>query len=166
MRYALDTDVIVRLQKAGQVAALKSVGRLPIVVTEYVWDELIDQAAALPQRVVDERRELLSAMVDSPTELLPETPESLDFNRLKESGLGPGERSIMAYALHHPDVKLVLLDRLALHRAIEEFQGQQVLSLHGALRALEPHGVTRQMADAISASFCRENKPHRPPLWW
>lgn len=167
MRYALDSDFIIYSQQARQAPALTALGQLPVMLTDAVWDEVVTTPMeSHPVARIEERREMLTAIAGGPTELLPETPEALDFARLASSGLGPGERSLIAYALHHPDVTVVLLDRLALHRAIEELRGERVLSLHGGLRALEPHGLTRKIAQAISDSFCRSNKPHRPPLWW
>ncbi|WIG94190.1 hypothetical protein [Myxococcus sp. SDU36] len=165
MLYALDADIIIPVQKSGQMDAFKSVGRLPVLVTDVVWEEVIGGTDAR-QRENADLCEVLQAIAGGPTELLPETPEALDFVRLDAPRYGPGERSMIAYALHHPEVTLVLNDKLAIHRAIEELRGERVLSLHGWLRAMESHGLQRKIAEAVSAAFCRSHQPHRPPLWW
>jgi predicted nucleic acid-binding protein len=167
IRYALDADVIIRLQKSEQMEALKAVGRLPVVVTDVVWDEVIGESEGRQSmRENEQLRELLHVIAGGPTEIHPQTPEALAFAQLDAPKFGAGERSMIAYALSHPDVTVVLIDKLALHRAIEELRGERVLSLHGWLRAMEPYGLGRRIAQAISSAFCKAYPQHRPPLWW
>jgi hypothetical protein len=69
-RYAVDTDVLVLIQRAGHVSSLKRLGSLPVVITDMVWGELTSQAAKgkAPRRIVQEAEELLSAIAGKPTE--------------------------------------------------------------------------------------------------
>lgn len=156
--FLLDTDVVVALQKSQLAGKIRT---LPIIITDAVWDELLIND--LSNHVLQDRESLLRAMVGGPTILMPETDEARSVAELEapdSAKFGLGERSIIAYAMHHPDAVAVLLDKLAVHRAIEELNSGQVMSLHRALHALEKRGLPLEVSEATSQGWCRSNKPH------
>jgi hypothetical protein len=166
----LDADILALVQRAGHAKTLTQLGRLPVVVTDTVWDELTliaeNTGKARPETLV-EMKELLVAIAGAPTLLEPATPESEAYARL-HPGSGTenaGEHSLIAYASQHPDVTAVLFDRKALHRAVEELRGR-VLSIHGFLDVLRTqHGLSTSDAEAISQRICAARSIVQP-LWW
>jgi hypothetical protein len=169
-RYALDADILGMVQRAGHAKTLTRLGRLPVVVTDTVWDELTIMAEntgkVRPETLV-EMKELLVAIADAPTLLEPATPESDAYVRLHPGSdtENAGEHSLIAYATQHPDVTAVLFDRKALHRAVEELRGR-VLSIHGFLDVLRTqHGLSAPDAEALSQRICAA-KSLVQPLWW
>lgn len=137
--YAVDSDVLGVIQRSGFAAEVRSLGRLPVVITDSVWDELTigasDQGAR--EATVREAQELLETIAGEPTVLQPETEETATLVKLQGEVATEheGEHSILAFALHHPDVTPVLLDKRATLRAVEELR-RRVLSLHGFLDIL------------------------------
>ena len=170
LRYAVDSDVLAILQRAGHAASVQRLGLLPVVITDIVWDELTERAAKSNARpeTVRETEALLKAIAGAPTVLTEQGPESqtlVELQRPPETE-GLGEHSVIAYAYHHPDVVAVLHDRRALHRAVEELQGR-VLSLHGFLDVLRArHGLAPRAANEVSSWYCARHQPQRPPVWW
>ncbi len=169
-RYALDTDILALVQRAGHAKTLTRLGRLPVVVTDTIWDELTVVAESTgkvrPETLV-EMKDLLVSIVGAPTLLEPATPESEAYVRLHpgSDAENAGEHSLIAYASQHPDVTAVLFDRQALHRAVEELRGR-VLSIHGFLDVLRSqHGLSGSDAQAISQKICAA-RSIVPPLWW
>lgn len=169
-RYALDTDILAMVQRAGHARTLARLGRLPVVVTDTVWDELTVVAASTSKvrpETLAEMKELLVAIAGAPTLLEPATPESEAYARLHpgSDAEDAGEHSLIAYASQHLDVTGVLFDRKALHRAVEELRGR-VLSVHGFLEVLSTaHGLSPSDASAISQWVCAA-KSVQQPLWW
>lgn len=159
--YAPDSDVLIALEKADELESVSSLGTRPIVVTEFVWDEVAQPGN--PATVA-----LLTALAGRAVELPPQSPEAASMVQLQTpyAEKGKGEASIIAWALHHPDVIPIFLDRLALFRGVEELHEREVLSLHGFLRILESWGLASSSADNVSKVYCRSHVPITPPLWW
>ena len=169
-RYAVDSDVLGTIQRSGYSAEFRALGRLPVVITDSVWDELTVNAAANGARdaSVKEAQALLEAIAGGPTVLEPETQEAATLVELQGEVAAEheGEHSIMAYAVHNADVVPVLLDLRATRRAVEELRGR-VLSLHGFLDVLRTgHRLSPKIAHAVSEWFFVRNRPSTPPLWW
>jgi len=169
--FLLDSDILLRLQRSPQVDRLVEHGRLPVVVTDVVWDELtigrVDRRVS--QRSAEEARRLLQALAGEPFEMLPDTPEPLTFELLQDrpTTTDRGEHSIIAYALHHDDAVPVLFDGRALRRAVEELRGRRVLSIHGFLG--EMHGTVglgHALVENLSRWLCQADASLRRPLWW
>lgn len=169
-RYALDADILALIQRAGHAPTLSRLGRLPVVVTDTVWDELTVVAQGTGKvwpATLEEMNALLVSIAGAPTLLEPATPESEAFARLHPdaSTENAGEHSLIAYASQHPDVIGVLFDRKALHRGVEELRGR-VLSIHGFLDVLRTtHGLTTEDAATISTRICAAKNVEKP-LWW
>lgn len=164
--YAPDADILASLQRMRFADLLILAGRLPIVVTDVVWDELTSPESG---HRATEAQTLLDAIAGQPTQLLPETPEVAAFDALHPVAAesDAGEASIIAYAICHPEVIPVLRDRHAVLRAIEELRGRVVLSMHGFLEAmlLGGHLGVGQIIE-IGRAY-RQNYPGHPkPLWW
>lgn len=170
IRYAIDSDVVGMIQRSGFLAEVRALGRLPVIITDSVWDELTVNAGANGawESSVKEAEALLQAIAGAPTVLEPETAEAATLVKLqgKFAAEHEGEHSIMAYAFHNADVLPVLLDLRATRRAVEELKGR-VLSLHGFLDVLRTHhGLASEVAHSISEWFCARNRPWTQPLWW
>jgi|GEM_PF-4708868 len=169
-RYALDADILALIQRAGFAKALTRLGRLPVVVTDTVWDELTvvaESTGKVRPETLAEMQELLVSIAGAATLLEPNTPESEAYAHLHpgSDAENAGEHSLIAYASQHADVTGVLFDRKALHRAVEELRGR-VLSIHGFLDVLRSqHGLSASDAQAISQKICAA-KSVVPPLWW
>jgi hypothetical protein len=169
-RYALDADILALIQRAGHATALTQLGRLPVVVTDTVWDELTVVAQSTGKvrpETLAEMKKLLVAIAGAPTLLVPDTPESEAYARLHPGSdtENAGEHSLIAYASHHSDVTGVLFDRKALHRAVEELRGR-VLSVHGFLDVLRTHhGLSAADTQTLSQRICAA-KSVVQPLWW
>lgn len=165
-RYAVDTDILANIQRAGHAETLGRLGPLPVVITDAVWDELTVNArlSGAPPRWVKEADDMLRAIAGAPMLLLPQSPEARTLVQLQHPPPteGLGEHSVIAYAFHHADVTVVLNDRRALHRV----RGR-ILSWHGFLEALRSgHGLTKRAADELSSWYCTRFVPQRPPVWW
>jgi predicted nucleic acid-binding protein len=170
-RYAIDTDVLARIQRARHVSTLSKLGRLPVVVTDTVWEELTVVARSkgnAPASEIEEMERMLEAIAGRPTELELDTVEAEAFGRLHsrpDRAEDAGEHSIIAYASIHEDVIAVLFDRRALFRAVEELRGR-VLSIHGFLDVLRTrHGLAPLEADDLSQKI-RKAASIPQPLWW
>jgi hypothetical protein len=168
--YAVDTDVLVNIQRAGHAGTLQQLGLLPVIITDTVWDELTINAAqhGAPPKIVQQALAMLTAIAGAPTVLSPQSAEAQTFVQLQKPPAteGIGEHSVIAYAYHHPEVTAVLHDRKALHRGVEELRGR-VLSFHGFLGLLRTgHGLPTQAANQISDWYCAQFKPQRRPVWW
>ncbi len=177
-QYALDADVLASFQRARQDEALAAAGRLPVVITDTVWDELVlgpilKMPVGISTREEAHRRaqaeameEVLRSIAGGRTEILAGSPEATNLARLQRAGsVGQGEDSVIALAVSRPDVVPVMIDRAGLARAIEEVPGR-VLSLHGFLRTIERDaGFPRGVSDAVSA-YLQKAKSFVPPLWW
>ena len=159
--YAPDSDILIALEKARELDAVTQLGPRPVVITEFVWDEVSRSGNPATSA-------MLTALAGQPVELPPESPEAGTMVELQApyADKGMGEASIIAYALHHPEVVPIFLDRLALFRAVEELNGRTVLSLHGFLRVLQSWGLDPANANNASAVYCRSHVPINPPLWW
>jgi predicted nucleic acid-binding protein len=168
--FVVDSNVLVAVQRARMTAEFQACGKLPVVVTDVVWDELTINALAKGARpeTVREMEEMLRAIAASPTVLAPQSPEAEVLTALQAPPLteGIGEHSVIAYAIVHKETTAVLFDRRALHRGVEELRGN-VLAFHGFLSELVGRGhVSKRVADSISTSYCERNAPARRPLWW
>lgn len=168
-RYALDTDVLAMLQRSRAIEAFLSLGPLPVLITDAVWDEMTVVAAAkgIPSQVVDEATRLLESIAVSPTAIEPGTPEGDYLSRIHitESAEDLGEHTVIALSLCHGDVTPVLFDRKAIHRGVEELRGR-TLSIHGFLGVLrESHGLSPSAATSISTWICKA-KNVVAPVWW
>lgn len=165
----MDTDILANIQRARFAARVAALGRLPIVVTDVVWDELTIGAKlkGARQETVEEAEALLRALAGAPTVLQPESAEAAilaDLQRPPETE-GAGEHSVIAHAYHHSDETAVLLDRRAMYRGVEELRGR-VISFHGFLEYLVNHGLGRADADQISRWYLQQNAALRAPVWW
>lgn len=176
--YAPDTDVLVRILRAGQARGLAACGRLPVLVTDTVWDELTvepvlrarekregDEKIRAIQRACSEAEALLRAIVGEPTRILAGSREADLLARLMlVRRVGPGEDSVIALALANRDVVPVFIDGKAIRRCVEERPGSNLLSLYGFLEALRTEcGVS---ADVIDAVVRHVQNDLALPLWW
>jgi hypothetical protein len=165
-----DADVLVTFQRSGHAADITELDRLPLVVTDAVWDEVTTNAelrGAHPS-VVAEMEAMLNAIAGESTPILPETAEAETLTHLQAATPteGLGELSVIAFAYHHVKTIPVLIDRRALRRAVEELR-RTILSLHGFLNVLRTgHGLPPAVAESISNWYCARNTPVRPPVWW
>ncbi len=170
MILAPDADILGIIQRVRHLQTLTKCGLTTMVVTDVVWDEVTVNAAAngASAATVAEMDNALTVLAGARTVIAPMTPESKTFTLLATPPVreGPGELSVIAYALHHDDVWPVLHDRAAMLRAVEELRGR-VLSLHGFLGAFhKDFGLSKVDATAISQAYCSRYTPTRPPLWW
>jgi hypothetical protein len=162
--YAPDSDFFINLQRLGLARDLAECGRLPIVVTDVVWDELINGKNPYANAELDQ---VLKAVAGQPRVIEVESPEAESFAFIHQSPSTEhrGEHSIIAVAIHDQTVVPVLLDKKGLHRAVEELR-RLVLSMHGFLRILTalrsiPVELAMTIADAYRRK-CSAPKPH----WW
>ena len=164
--FVVDADIFILIQRAHLEERIAGLGRLPIVVTAIVWDELVGPAA--DQRRVVALKKMLEAIAGEPTDFEPETEEALAFAQLQlpPPTEGVGEHSVIAHAITHPATVAVLNDKRAVHRAVEELAGR-VVSVHGFLAGLHrAEKLDVKLAREISDEYCRRYTPARPPLWW
>lgn len=171
MLYALDSDVLVNLLRSGLDQGVIALGKLPVVITDVVWDELTVSTPTKPIAIgrIHAASALMSSMANSSTAIHPNSPEALTFNRLQGAVATQdrGEHATMALALHDPDVVPVLYDRRALHRAVEELRWRKLLSIHGFVGILrDEFGLDKVAANQFSRWLCQSNATLRPPLWW
>jgi hypothetical protein len=165
--YAVDTSVIVRVEKLGLLDWFQSTGGLPIVITDVAWEELV--GPRLDAETIARRLPLLQVVAGAETPLGPQTPENLAFNQLHPTNTttDAGEASIIAYCLHHADTAPIFEDRIAIQRAIEELPGREVLSLYGFFGALHRKGVFHKRDLREFDRLNQQRFPgRRPPLWW
>lgn len=170
MTLVIDADILGILQRAECLAPVQALGRLPWVITDEVWYELTDQAAARGAypATADEMRRFLATVAGAPTVIVPMSPEAEALVRLSAPPVkeDPGELSVIAYAYQHPEATAVLHDRAAVFRGVEELRGR-VLSIHGLLGRLSgEHGLPAADAQRISNHYCKRHTPARSPLWW
>jgi hypothetical protein len=170
MTFVLDADFLATIQRSGHAAAFTALGRLPVVITDAVWDELTINARkyGIYAKSVEEMLAMLVAIAGEATPIRPQSAEAetLAVSQAAPPSEGPGELSAIAFALHHADAVPVLIDRKALRRAVEELRGK-VLSLHGVLDVLRSdHGLPPAVVNDISDWYCARNRPVRPPVWW
>ncbi len=170
MSFVVDADILGILQRAEYLAPIQTLGPLPWVITDEVWYELTDHAAAhgAYPATVDEMRKFLAAVAGAPTVIAPMSPEAESLARLSMPPVkeDPGELSVIAYSFHHPEATAVLHDRAAVFRGIEELRGR-VISIHGLLGHLRSdHGLPLADAQRISDYYCKRHTPTRAPLWW
>ena len=168
--YAVDTDVLANIQRAGHAGTFRQLGSLPVIITDTVWDELTINAAqnGASKKTVQEAENMLTAIAGARTVLSPQSAESQTLVQLQKSPAteGIGEHSVIAYTFHHPGVTAVLHDRKALHRGVEELRGR-VLSFHRFLDVLRTwHGLPGPVASQLSDWYCARFMPQRRPVWW
>ncbi len=162
-RYALDTDVIISLERVDAGSWLDGRGPLPVVVTDVVWSELV-----APGDTLARAQKYAGAIAGGVTPLLPDTPEAETFLALQQPPKteGPGEHSVIAYCHHHADVIAVLQDKGALRRGVEEIRSR-ILSFHGFLEELVSKGHLNWKEATAMATRYRVSYSHaRLPVWW
>jgi hypothetical protein len=170
MTVVVDADILGILQRAEYLRPIQALGQLPWVITEEVWYEVTDRAAAhgAYPATVDEMQKFLVTVAGAPTIIAPMSPEAESLARLlaPPAREDPGELSVIAYSFHRPDVTAVLHDRAAVFRGVEELRGR-VISIHGLLgRLRSDHGLPAADAQRISDYYCKRHTPTRSPLWW
>jgi hypothetical protein len=161
--FALDTDVIISLERADAGTRLDARGTLPVIVTDVVWGEL-----GAPGDTLARAQKYADALSGGATPLLPDTPEAETFLSLQHPPKteGPGEHSVIAYCHHHLDVIAVLQDKGALRRGVEEIR-TRILSFHGFLEALVSRGhLNWTEATAMSTRYRVSYSHARLPVWW
>jgi hypothetical protein len=161
--FVVDSDVLIPLfMHVG--AELSALGRLPIVIPEFIWNEV----ASGPRGPV--RAAFMTAIAGGPTTWDAASPEHAVFLRLDkgvEANLGDGERAGIAYAYVHPAAVFVTRDQLALYRAVEQLHGR-ILSIFGLLDALVSSGrAGRAVLDTFVKKYqgTGTGKDHPVPLW-
>lgn len=168
-QFVVDTDIFANIQRSRLSARVAALGRLPVVVTDVVWDELTTGAKekGARQDTVDEAEAMLTALAGVPSVLEPQSPEAATLADLQRPPAteGAGEHSVIARTYHHQGETAVLLDRRALHRGVEELRGR-VISFHGFLEVLIKHGLSREDAELISRSYLQKYPHLRAPTWW
>jgi hypothetical protein len=98
----LDTDVFLAVESSRLRDELAATGPWPIIITDVVWSELVDNC---PTSHVEGMKRLLEALAGAPAEMLTETPEAEALGSLQQAPLqkeGAGELSVIAHALCHP----------------------------------------------------------------
>lgn len=165
-RLVLDADIVIAVESARMREEISATGPWPIVVTDVVWSELVDDC---PRAHVDGMKKVLSALAVAPTELHTETAESHALGALLQVPTqkeGAGELSVIAYTLCHPEAIAVLKDRRAVVRAVEEMR-ERILSFHGMLDWLVREGcLPSSIAQRLSAQYLKVNNGTVRPLWW
>lgn len=168
MKYAVDTDILAHIQRAGIAPELIKLGRLPVILTDIVWDEFVEgpKRSGANQATIKQAEELAVAIAGSETAIMSGSAEASALARLTTPPMTEdlGELSIIAYASVHTADVAVLLDRKALHRAVEEL-GPRVISMYGFLKMLEAHGLARSCTNIVSQRLLK-NFGFKPPLWW
>src|SRR5947209_7601433 len=83
--YAVDSDIFGTIQRAGHAATLTALGLLPVVVTEFVWDELTTKSAAngAHPATVAQALAMLQAIAGTPWLLQPQSVEAATFAALQ-----------------------------------------------------------------------------------
>jgi hypothetical protein len=78
MSFVLDADVLATIQRSGHAAALTALGRLPVIITDAVWDELTINARkyGIHAKSLDEMLAMLVAIGGEATPILPESAEA------------------------------------------------------------------------------------------
>jgi hypothetical protein len=163
IRFVLDSDVLIALEKAGSNLGLGSRGGLPVIVTDVVWDEL-----EAPGDNLHRAQGFARAIAGEITVLEAESAEAATWVALQGSPRteGAGEHSVIAYCLHHPETIAVLQDKAALRRAVEELRGR-VLSFHGFVGELVDRGhFSWDEARSVAARYRRKYSHARTPVWW
>ena len=164
--YAPDSDVLALFQQLRMEECIIVGSRAPLVVTDVVWDELT--GTRVPEHYAERTQKFLASLVTGPTEIMPASPEAISFSLLHPdlARADAGEDSIIAYALHHPEIVPVLRDKQALVRAVEELRGRAVLSVHGFLAVLFDAGcVSLPTLIEFGRSF-RKRYMQPEPTWW
>lgn len=170
MTVVVDADILGILQRAGGLVAIQTFGALPWLITDTVWWEVTDGAAAAGAypATVDEMRNFLVVVAGGETIIAPMTPEAETLAKLSAPPVkeDPGELSVIAMTLHRKDAFAVLHDKAGVFRGVEELSGR-VISIHGLLSKLrDDHGLAPQEAKRISDWYCARYGPIRPPTWW
>ncbi len=163
IRFVIDTDVVIALEKAGSGLELGSRGTLPVIVTDVVWDEL-----EAPGDTEVRAQKFAKAIAGAITALVADSPEAATLVALQEAPKteGPGEHSVIAYCHHHPEAIAVLQDKAAVRRGIEELRGR-VLSFHGLVGELVDRGhVSWAEARTMATRYRRQYNHARIPVWW
>ena len=143
-----------------------------MLVTDTVWKECADLRSGGTAIDASERVALMSGWATKATILTPGGPESGTAAALLAQGdLEEGEVSILAWAIHHPDVIPVLHERQAILRAVEELPERNVLSFHGFLGLLRKQGLNATVAGSISKWYCskltgKNGSRPKAPQWW
>jgi hypothetical protein len=162
--YAPDSDFFIHVQRLRFVDEFVKCGPLPVIVTDVVWEELVTTKFA---HVNAEMQRLLGAVAGAPTSIEPMSSEASTFASLQQPPKteGPGEHSIISLTMHNPDVVPVLIDKKALHRAIEELR-RPLLAMHGFLDALMKTGTIPKHLGTELASAYRKAASASRPQWW
>jgi hypothetical protein len=163
IRFVLDTDIVISMEKTFRELKLGDRGGLPVIVTDVVWDEL-----EAPGDDQHRTRTFATAIAGKVTVLEAESAEAATWVALQGDPRteGPGEHSVIAHCIHHPDTIAVLQDKAALRRAVEELRGR-VLSFHGLVGALVDRGhVAWDEARGLAARYRRTYSHARTPVWW
>jgi hypothetical protein len=163
IRFVLDTDVVISLEKNSAGLGLAGRGNMPVVLTDVVWDEL--NAPGDP----DSRSQTFARTIaGGVTELEPGSPAAATLVALQEAPKteGAGEHSVIAYCFHDGDAIAVLQDKAGIRRGVEELRGR-VISFMGFLGVLVDRGVLSwPEAHTVAARYRRQYTHARIPVWW
>lgn len=165
-RLVIDTDVFLALESANLRVELGRTGPWPIVITDVVWSELVDDC---PSAYVHGMKTLLQALAGQPTVMMTETREARALGEMAQQEHqteGGGELSVIAFALSNPDATVVLKDKRAVVRAVEELR-ERILSFHGMLAWLVARQhLTQALANRLATTYLQRNQGLARPLWW
>ncbi len=159
-RFVLDTDVLISLEMTAGGLGLSERGKVPVVVTDVVWEELI--APGDPNARAQAFAQALAGVV---TELQPGSApaETLVALQQEPTTEGPGEHSVIAYCVHDREAIAVLQDKGAIRRGVEELRGRVM----GFLGELVERGIlTWPEAHTAAAKYRRQYNHARVPVWW
>ncbi len=162
-RFVLDTDVLISLEKASAGLRLAARSKVPVVVTDVVWDEL-----TAPGDPEARAQTFARALAGEVTELEAGSPAAATLVALQQEPKteGAGEHSVIAYCFHDRDAVAVLQDKFGIRRGVEELRGR-VLSFMGFLGELVEHGIlTWPEAHTVAARYKRQYNHARVPVWW
>jgi hypothetical protein len=75
-QFVVDTDVLVTVEKAGQMAPVSALGRLPVVITDTVWAEFANPQPRKPAALTASHQTFLRTIAGAATVLTPQSPEA------------------------------------------------------------------------------------------
>ena len=158
------------IERSGSRPEWLKLPKLPLVVTDSVWDELVEGPRQKGETgLADQTEAWLRAVVGQPTVIPTDSAEARVAAALlmAPGSIGIGEASIIGYTLTHPEHVAVLLDRRALWQAVEELRGARVMSMHGFLAEMvASHSMPQALANVVSETLLKRQTGTKRPSWW
>lgn len=162
-RFCPDTNVLLRLQDVGKLAALSSLTDCEFVLTDIVWDEATRKAG-----VGAAAKKILASIPHvAKYDFVANAPETLMFQRLRnhypESRYQDGELSVMALSAVDRPLVPVVFERRGHVAACDELR-RTVLTAHWFFSTLEAnHNLPTEVLDALVSVL--HTKSYLAPTW-